>query len=315
MWTGRVDDRRDARVAAVAARQRGSVTLAQARDAGVTEAALRHRLATGRWIRVHAKVFRIAGAEVTTEQQLLAACFHLGPTAVASHASAAWLWELDGFERPPPRLELTVVGTSSRRAGSALLVHRTRISTLADRATVRGIPVTSVPRTLVDLGSSCAPRRVEGARDAAHREGLVSLRREEAQLRRPTYLPGAAVLRGLVAADDGDPPAQSVLERQVLRALAARGVPTPARQHRVTIAGTRYRFDAAWPDHRVAVEAWSRRWHSGRRKAVADVVRLGDAASEGWLVVTAVREDELDGGRRLIRQVVGALRAHGAPLS
>jgi hypothetical protein len=310
-----VDDRPDARIAALAARQHGLITVAQARAEGLGDAAIRHRLTTARWERVRPKVFRIAGAVATPEQRVLAACLHLGPGALASHDSAAWLWGLDGFERPPARVHVTVAGDTGRRRERDVVVHRTRLATLADRGERLAIPVTSVARTLVDLGTTCTERRVEGARDAAHREGHLSLRREAAQLRRLAGLPGAGVLRALVAADDGGPPAQSVLERDVLRALAALGVPAPVRQHRVEFEGQRYRLDAAWPDRRVGLEVHSRRWHSGCVAWSDGFVRLGDIGGAGWIVVVATKEDVRDRGRRLARQVFGALRSRGATIA
>jgi hypothetical protein len=306
-----VDDRPDARIAAVAARQHGLVTVAQARAAGLSDAAIRSRVTTARWERVRPKVFRVAGAVATPEQRVLAACLHLGPGALASHESAAWLWGLDGFERPPSRVHVTVAGDTGRRRERDVDVHRTRLATPADRGERRGIPVTSVARTLVDLGTTCSLRRVEGARDAAHREGHLSLRREAAQMRRMARLPGAGVMRALIAADAGGPPAESILERDVLHALAATAVPPPVRQHHVEFEGARYRLDAAWPDQRVGLEAHSIRFHSGHEAWFGDVSRLGDVGGAGWIVVVATKRDVRDRGRRLTRQLLGALRSRG----
>jgi hypothetical protein len=310
-----VDHRLDARIAAIAARQHGLVTAAQAGAAELTGAAIRHRVASGRWDRVRPGVFRVAGAVETPEQRVLAACLHLGPTAMASRATAAWLWGLDGFERAPTRAEITIVGHTNRRGERDVAVHRTTLCSPADRSEVRGIPVTSVIRTLVDLGTTCTLRRVEGARDAAHREGHLSLRREAAQLRRLALLPGAGVMRALVAADRGGPPAQSTLERDVLHALAAMGVPAPVRQHPVEFDGHRYRLDAAWPDHRVGLEAHSKRWHSGAAAWSEGFGRLGDVGGAGWIVLVATKRDVHDRGRRLTRQLLGALRSRGAKVA
>jgi hypothetical protein len=309
-----VDHRPDALIAVLASRHHGLVTKAQAKAAGFTDAAIRHRMVTGRWIRVRPGVLRIGGAVETPEQRLLAACLHLGPTAAASHASAAWLWGLDGFERAPERPEVTIVGHTNRRGERDVVVHRTTVCTVADRTERSGIPLTSVVRTLVDLGTSHPSRRVEGARDAAHRDGHLSLPREAAQLRRLALLPGAGVLRALIAADAGGPPAQSILERDVLHALAAAGVPPPVRQHWVEFEGSRYRLDAAWPDHRIGLEAHSIRFHSGHEAWFGDVSRLGDVGGAGWIVVVATKRDVRDRGRRVTRQLLGALRARGALL-
>jgi hypothetical protein len=256
-------------------------------------------------------VFRVAGAVATPEQRALAVCLHLGRSATASHDTAAWLWGLDGFERAPGAVHVTVGHDTGRRRERDVVVHRTTVCTVADHGERRGIPVTSVARTLVDLGTTCTERRVEGARDAAHREGHISLRREAAQLRRLALLPGAGVLRALVAADAGGPPAQSILERDVLHAIAAAGVPPPVRQHWVEFEGARYRLDAAWPDHRVGLEVHSIRFHTGHEAWFGDVSRLGDVGGAGWIVVVATKRDVVDRGRRVTRQLLGALDARG----
>jgi hypothetical protein len=290
------------------------VTFAEARAAGLTQRAIAHRVRAGRWHRLRPGVYRIAGSDPTAAQALLAACLHQGPSAVASHRSAAWLWGLDGFDDPPSRPEVTVVGDATRRDVRTLL-HRTTVWALADRSSCGVTPVTSPTRTLVDLGAVVPQHRVEAARDSAHRLGLVSLERERRQLERLASLPGAGVLRRLVADDRGRPPAQSVLERTVLRRLRALGVPEPVRQHEIRVGRRPIRFDAAWPDLRVAIEAHGHRHHSGRRHWSDDVARLNAAGQRGWLVIVATQEGLADGGRRLAAEVAGALhsrRAHPA---
>jgi hypothetical protein len=306
-----VDATPDARIAVLAATRLGLVTLAQAKAAGLTPRAIAHRVRSGRWDRVRPGVYRIAGSDPTAAQALLAACLHQGLAAVASHRSAAWLWGLDGFDEPPVRPEVIVVGDATRRDVRTTL-HRTTVWTLSDRSVCGVTPVTSPTRTLVDLGAVVPRHRVEAARDSAHRLGLVSLARERRQLERLAALPGAGVLRRLVADDRGMPPAQSLLKRTVLRRLRALGVPEPVRQHEIRVERRPIRFDAAWPDVRVAIEAHSYRHHSDRRHWSDDVTRLNAAGRCGWLVIVATQEGLADGGRRLAVEVEGALRSRRA---
>src|SRR5205814_5522155 len=109
------------RVAArFAVHQRGLLTTDQAHQAGFTDKAIRHRVDTGRWGRMHPRVFRFAGSEAGWEQGLLAACMAAGPEAVASHRAAAVMWGIDGIE---PVIEVTVTRDRRPRVRGAM-IHR-----------------------------------------------------------------------------------------------------------------------------------------------------------------------------------------------
>ena len=68
------------RVAArFAVHQKGLLIRSQAHEAGLSDEAIDHRIETGRWGRMHAGVYRVAGTQPGFEQGLLAACFAAGP--------------------------------------------------------------------------------------------------------------------------------------------------------------------------------------------------------------------------------------------
>ena len=150
-------DSADAAVAARAAHQHGLVTRDQARAAGVTDAGVRHRIATGRWARVGASVYRVAGTPVTWESDVLATVLAGGPEAVASHRCAAALWHLDGAR--PGRPEVTLPRGSRRPSGRSARVHWSTDLHLVRPVRRQGIPTTPVARTLLDLGGGRAGRR------------------------------------------------------------------------------------------------------------------------------------------------------------
>ena len=133
----------DATVATVASRQHSLIVRDQALACGMTDRMIRHRMESGRWARVAAGVYRLAGVPVTWKQRALAACLVSGPGAVVSHRSAAMLWGVSGF-RPGP-LEITV--PAGRSGCNALArVHRSEDvdGVLRDR-----VPVTRPSRTLM----------------------------------------------------------------------------------------------------------------------------------------------------------------------
>jgi hypothetical protein len=88
-----------------------------------------------------------------------------------------------------------------------------------------------------------------------------------------------AVVRALA------PPAdlESRLEHDLLRLIRESGAPPPVAQLEAVVAGgRRVRFDFAWPDRRLAVEADGRRWHATSADFERDVARHNAVTAAGW---------------------------------
>ncbi|HMC38711.1 MAG TPA: hypothetical protein VKI19_03550, partial [Acidimicrobiales bacterium] len=86
----------------------------QLRAIGVTADQEHHRVDSGAWDRPSPRVVRMAGSPRSPEQDLMTALLETGPTALASHQSALWLWDVT---RPPARHAVTVGATSPMRRG------------------------------------------------------------------------------------------------------------------------------------------------------------------------------------------------------
>ena len=95
----------DRAIAEIAEAHHGVFSAAHLRDLHVSESERTHRLATGRWIAVHERVYRVAGTPTSWRSELLAACWAGGTRGVASHRSAAALHGLPGGREDP--LEIT----------------------------------------------------------------------------------------------------------------------------------------------------------------------------------------------------------------
>jgi predicted transcriptional regulator of viral defense system len=139
----------DARAAPVFARKYGLLTGEQGRSLGFTRDAIRHRVATCIWVRVLPGVYRLAAVPQSWKQRLLAACLWSG-SGVASHRSAGALYGFDGFRAG--LIEITA-GLNAAPARTGIVLHRSGQLGPADRTRLHGIPVTTVARTLVDLGA------------------------------------------------------------------------------------------------------------------------------------------------------------------
>lgn len=238
---------------AQAARQHGLVSRAQARAAGLTDRQVDRRLRSGRWTAARRGVLRVAGAPCTEEQVVMAACLAAGPAVVASHLTAARLWRLrlpdpESLElTTPPRRRLRVDGVQQHRFTQLVAddVHR-----------LRGIPVTSPARTLVDCSGRVGPDQLGRVVDDALRRRLVRLPdlvRCHARVtsgRRPT----AAMGRVLDERAPGYDPGGSDRELQVLRTLVAAGLPAPVQQHPVVVGARSFRLDLAYPRAGIAIE-------------------------------------------------------------
>ena len=134
---------RDARVAWTAARQHGVIDARQLQEAGLTTAAIKHRVAAGWLHRRHRGVYAVGHPRLTPRGRWMAAVLAGGEHAVLSHRSAGALW---GLCVDAPQPEITVPGR--KRPGPH--VHAAAIRP-GDTLLVDGIRVTKVARTLLDL--------------------------------------------------------------------------------------------------------------------------------------------------------------------
>ncbi len=99
--------------------------------------------------------------------------------AVASHWSAAWLWELLGSR--PERIHVTA--PTRRNARRPYAVH---FAALSDRDLVElgSIPVTSLSRTLLDIAPESRSGQLERCLQKADERGRLDYREVEELLRR-----------------------------------------------------------------------------------------------------------------------------------
>src|SRR3954447_19071407 len=136
----------------LASRQHGLVTRTQLLRARVTTDEIRHRLDSGALLRVYRGVYRVGHRAPSVEADYLAAVLACGAGARLSGRAAAHLLGLLKGRAPKPE-----VTAPRQRQVPGVRVRRGRIDPI-DRATHRGIPVTAVPRTLIDLAAALSLR-------------------------------------------------------------------------------------------------------------------------------------------------------------
>jgi very-short-patch-repair endonuclease len=287
-------------VAELASGQGGVISTAQLIALGVSEKAIWRAVASGRLHPIHHSVYAVGHTALSREGLCLAAILSCGPGALLSHRSGAWLWGLT--KRWPSPIEVTAA--SPRQIRPAIRIHSASALTDEDRSSVRGIPVTALPRTLLDL-AAIDPRFLGAAIDRAEKQSLLDLHKLDALVKRSRGFRGVARLRS--ALEDYRVPAytRSRLERRFLALVKAAGLRRPSMN--LFIDG--YELDAYWASERFAVELDTYEHHGGRRSFEADRLRQEDLKLAGIEMtrVTGRRMDQDPDGvaarlRQLLRQ-------------
>ena len=285
----------DQKAAELAALQHGVITLAQALGLGLSREQIRYRVETGRWIRVRLRVFVLAGSPATWQQATMVACLGGPAGAVASHRSAAALYQLlDAPELP----EITVPARGNGRQEGAM-VHRSSVPT-PDATSLAEIPVTTAARTLVDCASVLDHEALCELLDDALCQRLCTTAEITEAMGRAGRGPGRAGLasleRALLPWTPGLPPG-SPAEMRLIRLLIRWGFPLPERQVKVFDRHGRFvaKVDVGWREQTVGLEYYGQR-HHGPRKMQHDERRLARITAAGW-EVKVVRKEDLTGHR------------------
>jgi hypothetical protein len=278
------DDSYSESLPALITRQLGLISREQAAMFGLTRQSISRRVESGEWARVLPRVYRHTAASVSSRQTALAATLWAGAEALVSHGAAAALWEFDGVRAP--KVELWVPQSRNVRS-SQVSVHRGTRLDRADRATLEGIPITTVTRTLIDLSGRLEDHRLLAITEDLIRRDLTTPDRLRARLRalRASGRPGGGRLEDLLDQRGDGRPLESALEALAWPIIVASGVPLPSRQHWVTATRGRYRLDFAWPGLKVGLECEGWADHGGRAAWGKDRARLAELVAAGWRIL------------------------------
>jgi very-short-patch-repair endonuclease len=260
----------DQTVARIAARAHGVVTRRELLGAGLSERWIERRIERGALIVVFPGVYRVGHRAPSVEARYTAAVKACGEEALLSGLSAAWLWGLTKGSAPPPE----VTAPTERRI-KGIATRRRRRMNRRDATLHRGIPVTTVPATLVRMSSLLS---FDGLARAAHEAAIrhhTTPEQIEAAQTRHEKAPGAKLLRAIVKGDA--PVLLSKLERRFRARLRAAGLPLPRTNKE---AGSHY-VDCRWPAHNLTVELDSYRYHHTRHAWEQDHRRDREARQRG----------------------------------
>ncbi|HEX2125398.1 MAG TPA: type IV toxin-antitoxin system AbiEi family antitoxin domain-containing protein [Thermoleophilaceae bacterium] len=259
------------RIAALATHAWGTVATRELLSAGVSARQIRRRLEKGLLIPVFRGVYRVGHVAPCYEATYMAAVKACGEGAVLMGRAAAYHQGiLRCSEVPPPE----VLSPREHDIEGVTTVRSRRIHPL-DRAVHRGIPVTPVPRTLVDLAAVLDEAELARAFHEAHVRYRITPLQVQAVLDRRGRVSGS---RKLTRVTTGEAPALlSELERGFFEALDGAGLRRPDANVRV---GSKY-VDCRWEDPPLTVELDSYRFHNTRHAWEQDHRRRREARARG----------------------------------
>ena len=246
------------------------MTRAELIRAGVTPAEIKQRLGTGALIRQYLGVFRVGHAAPSLVADYLAAVRACGDGAVLCGRAAAHVYGI--VQTKPPRPEVL---TQTERRIRGVITRRTRNLDPRDATTYSGIPITTVPRTIVDLASELTQDDLARVCHEAQVRYRVMPEAVETVLSRRPNSAGAGALRVVLRGDAHV--SLSKLERRFLDLLRAESLVIPETNR--VVDGRR--VDCRWPAYALTVELDGYRFHSSRHAWENDRRREREARARG----------------------------------
>ena len=300
---GHKSDTTTARVAEIADRQHGVITLSQLEDVGLTRYAVAKRAERGHLHRIHQGVYAVGHRGLSLHGRFMAAVLACGSEAVLSHTSAAILWKLLYPIQGPVHVSIPTSSGRKKRRGihlhrcaslhpqppaepspspSSLLSRggrgRRLLTTHRDR-----IPVTTVPRTIEDLEGTVSPKLYRRAKRQAELMGI--------------HLEGVETDR-----------TRSDLETLFLELCSRYRIPPPE----VNVKLGRWEVDFLWRSQRLVVETDYWIYHRGSVAFEDDHARDLDLRAAGYTVLRFT-DRQLESEAERIVKVLRAALGEGAP--
>jgi len=273
---------RDQLFALLAGAQHGVVAVWQLLELGLTRRQVERRVAAGGLHRVFRGVYAVGHPATSVEAREMAAVLACGRRAVVSYWTATARWKL---LRPVGVIHVSV---SSDHRVPGVQMHFVKLH--PDDMTKRdGIPITSVPRTLLDIAGVADERALSRAVNQAERTGWLNRTAIHELLDRNPRRRGTKQLRAVIASvHPATRHTRSDLEVEFLLLLEKYRLPKPlvnAKVHGIEV-------DFHWTGTKVVVELDSYEYHrtpiereNDRRRDAAlkdkgyEVLRVSDA----WL--------------------------------
>jgi hypothetical protein len=268
-------------ISAAAARTHGVVSRATLLAEGVPRTLIDDRVRTRQLVLLHRGVYALGHAQLRAEGWWFAAVAAFGEHAALSHGSAAALWDIwDGPQFPS---HVSLAGRSAARRRRRIRPHRAPDLVPEEMVVVKGIRVTTVSRTVLDLAATVRGRRLEQVVRRAARHRSFDLRDQRAVLDRHPRRRGAPELGRLLAALEGrgTDDFRSPMEIAFAQLCDDYGVPRPV----VNGVVLGERVDFHWPGTTLVVETDGFAFHAMPTTFAEDRRRDQKLTLAGYTVV------------------------------
>lgn len=280
---------------AQAAAHHGVVTYAMAARVRLSAQAVRDRARREGWRPITRGAWLVPGAPDTPWGRASAHLLLLGDRAAVSHTSAAFFHGL--VKRAPSRTELLVPWDRRPDGLPGARVRRSRTLRAADVVEVRGIRMTSVPRTLRDRAPALSWAQIYDQITDAEQRKLATHDEFAQTAARLHHGPGSGRFRSVVTQRDADR-SDSALERDTRDAARGGGFEPSAGPFPIHTPGGRLWLDVAFPAIWFAIECDGYGFHRDRRSFERDRERWRLARAAGWTLTWVTRRrlrEDLDG--------------------
>jgi hypothetical protein len=189
----------DVTLARIAARQHGLLRLIQLLAAGLSRQTISRRVREGRLHHVYQGVYALGHPGLSRHGLWLAGVFAAGEGAALSHLCSTGLWDLRDLRTD----FVDVVAPTRRRIKGPIRVHTSRTLDPRDITTRKGIPVTTVARTCVDLTDVLTPHQLANVMHEADYRKLLNLAQLGEAMARATGRRNLHVLDKAIALNAG----------------------------------------------------------------------------------------------------------------
>jgi Transcriptional regulator, AbiEi antitoxin/Protein of unknown function (DUF559) len=294
-WGQRQPRSLDDWIAEVAARQHGVIARWQLLRLGLSGKAIDYRVKVGRLHVIHRGVYAVGHKRLTLDGRRIAAVLACGDGAALSHRDAA---AAEGIRQCNRRVfEVTV--PRKQRARPGIELHYARLPS-DEVTTVRGIPATTVSRTLLDLAAVCPRREVEKAMKEAEVARLTSpLSLPQLVARHPGHRGTPTIRAILTSLAAGEEITREEVVALFLSLIDGANLPRPELNR--WIAG--HECDCAWPRERVMAELDGYAVHGTRQSFESDRERDRALQAMGWRVVRITWRQLCDSPEAVVRDV------------
>ncbi|MDA2971756.1 MAG: hypothetical protein O3C62_02770 [Actinomycetota bacterium] len=296
------------RLSDIAGQQHGVITRSQFLECRGSPSGWSRMNGSGRLRPIHPGVSSLFGYASTRLQEICAATLSVGDRGIASHVTAAELWNA-WTPLEDQSIHVIVERSSGGRVHRNVKHHRPR--DLADLAPIRidGIRVTSAPRTLLDV-AAVAPHALSSVVERMLLAGHITRHRLKAAvaLHSKQGRTGIIAMRELLMTwPYSDRPADSVLELRMDKVLGNSGLPP----HQTQIEEGPFRIDFGWSHWKVAgeLDGW------GKYDMLEQFERLTERDRylqlRGWIVLHFTWRDVQHRPKYVIRELRRALNSRG----